>query len=473
MPKMQTKSKGSRMYYLPYQPDEPLDSNLIIFFSDPDFSGNCLALWEYLSRNSTYTMIWFVSDGKLAGKIAAANIKCYPVARFSECNALVRKAKYVVCERVSRHRFPKPKGQIDIQLMSISHFVTDLFTIRAAENPLETHLLAAKTRSSYTDLFIANSEIGRINTSAIHYADPRKIFVTGSPRYDTMFNDDGKALLFSLLPELAGYSKIIFYCPSNNATVNLDGLHAYKNIYNLPDLDERELEDLLQKYNAAVILKLHMVDERYFSDKKIRLHRHCYQINSHSFLGKSIYHILNAFDIMITDVSQLANEFLLLDRPVLFNRVDYEKRIAQATEPLVNDEMLLAPGAKFRTSAEFIEVLKTALTQPNLYSTERKRACEFHHRFSDGNACKRVVSLMKNYVPIENIEHDIFIKSMLGSEYCKHPDLVEKLAHSQEQLNAILSSKSYRAMQKAIRIICPVGSRRRKVLARVKKVLGK
>jgi len=449
------------MYHLPYKPSEPLDENMMLFYSDPDFSGNCLSFWEYVKKNTSYKIVWFVYNNDRVSKLRELGIECYYINDYENCSRFFCKAKYVICERVSRHRYPKPEGQIDVQLMSISHFIADLFSVQADDNPYDKIYVFSKLRSTYTDFFIANSEFGRINTSAIHFADPRKIYVTGSPRYDPMLNEDGKTILLSMFPELAKFTRFIIYCPSPCKSNGFEADSFFvPNIYNLPDLVNNNLEALLYEYNAAVIFKPHPADEASLYGKNLKLPRYHYQFDTLSFMGKSIYHVLNAFDIMITDTSQLANEFLLLDRPILFNRCTYERRLS-LVKPIINNDMVVAPGAKHSNAEEFLTDMREALQQIDIYSEVRKAACDFHHKFKCGNASERVLSMIEKTSTFNDIEHDIFMKSSTSQHVKTQAEL---------QLESILKSNSYRFMKKTIKILCPEGSIRRSFCTRMAKI---
>lgn len=446
---------------------EPLNEKLMVFLSWPDFTNNCLVLWEYIKANTDYETVWIIDNETIRNRMKQEGITCCSFA-YDDAIQYLSNAKYVVFERCSPHHFPKPKGQITVHMISPGPMYGELFTHTPMIEHVQEWLKTVIYRSAVTDIFVTSSYFERVNVSAMHFIDARKVFATGLPRLDPIFNMDGKKYLFEAMPSLKKYDKLILYSPSVRMGAGYYlGRGFIDNIFILKDLASQDLERLLEKYNAAIACKIHPSDEQYFSRVGIpELPKHCYMINSNSFWRETIYHLLNAFDIMITDYSQLSYEFLLLDRPILFNNSDYDEVLKTLT-PIVEDESLIRPGQKYNNSPEFLSAIETALKNPKSYHEERMKFMPFVHKYIDGNSSKRILELMENYTPFKNPYETVFaapLKQQLDESNRELALAQEALSNTHNHLENIISSRDYRIFNKCIATFCPPNSIRRKII---------
>lgn len=424
----------------PYESSQPLDEKLIIFMSFPDFSVGSLVFWEYIIKNTDFKTVWFVEDTEVQKKMQQDGIICYNFSD-EDKNNYISKAKYVVLDKICPEPMPKLKGQIWVLLYSAVHFSHDVFgSIFFINN--KDFLISVKRRSSIVDLTAVNSKMARVYTSAIQYIDSRKLYVTGSPKFDPIFNDDGNAILFKFLPELKEFNKLILYCPTACRGHGFDfGNDFSENIFKIKDFNLTDFESFLEKYNISIVFKMHPVDEKYFKETTFKLPKNCFLINSNSFYRNSIYNILNAFDILITDTSQLANEYLLLDRPIIYNNINF-KEMDNVISYYIQDDDIIRPGVKYNNYSEFKNAIIESLENPKKYSNKRERVKKILHEYNDGNSCERVFELMQKYNPIESIEYKLFTEPY-------------KIQYEQtkKELDNILSSRSYKFIKRIKKII--------------------
>ena len=92
--------------------------------------------------------------------------------------------------------------------------------------------------------------------------------------------------------------------------------------------------------------------------------------------------ILLISDVLITGWSSIANDFILLDRPIIFLEVELPKK-----------EFVLKPeeraGFIVKGEREFFEKLEEALVHPNSHEEERRVLIKKLYRHLDGNSSKR------------------------------------------------------------------------------------
>ena len=66
----------------------------------------------------------------------------------------------------------------------------------------------------------------------------------------------------------------------------------------------------------------------------------------------TIYHIMDAFDVLVTDYSSVYVDFLLLNKPIIFSCPDIEV-YKRDRGFIVDDPEMFMPGAKVKTQRNF------------------------------------------------------------------------------------------------------------------------
>jgi len=144
-------------------------------------------------------------------------------------------------------------------------------------------------------------------------------------------------------------SKIALYMPTHRAT----------NV-KLP-LDFKRLNSQLRDINFTMIIKLHPLVLEYYSNIQ---QQDFSNILFHNTQG-DIYPILKYIDILVTDYSSIAYDFLFLNRPVIFFNYDYDEYIS--TRGNKNNNQFLfnyydyTPGKKIQTQEHLVAEIKYLL----------------------------------------------------------------------------------------------------------------
>lgn len=85
----------------------------------------------------------------------------------------------------------------------------------------------------------------------------------------------------------------------------------------------------------------------------------------------TIYHIMDAFDGLITDYSSIYVDYLLLDKPIIFSCPDIEKYRADRGF-IVDDPALLMPGAIVKAQDQLIKTMSDIINGDDTYKETRK-----------------------------------------------------------------------------------------------------
>ncbi|PCJ61026.1 MAG: hypothetical protein COA65_02040 [Rhodospirillaceae bacterium] len=151
------------------------------------------------------------------------------------------------------------------------------------------------------------------------FATPEeRILEVGLPRNDILL----KAQNRDLKKKICGDQKLAIWLPTYRKVAlgekRLDGRQA-ENIFNLPDLDIDALDGAFKDLGLIVLVKPHPMAARLEADFNPESLSNIRMIDE-EWLGQSettLYELLSMSDMLITDISSVLVDYLLLDRPIL------------------------------------------------------------------------------------------------------------------------------------------------------------
>jgi len=223
----------------------------------------------------------------------------------------------------------------------------------------------------------------------------KKLRITGNPRMDPLIK---KAFSREEVLEDIGVPrnrKNIFYAPTrahkNEKPFFL--LERTENIIN-------DLERFCDKNNCNFLVRMHPWhyatnhEKIRKLDEKINRSKNMFVLSPEKYVD--VQGILYVSDILVTDWSGIANDFILLDRPIIFLDVE-----------LPVQEFKLTPedrvGYIVKGKKEFFEKLQEAVDHPKLFEEEfgekRKALIKKSYKYLDGNSSRRctqeIIKLLK------------------------------------------------------------------------------
>lgn len=214
--------------------------------------------------------------------------------------------------------------------------------------------------------------------------NPDDVVITGLPRYDIFFKAikdsdiDLDSELENKLRRLknSGYKKIVFYAP----TFRPDGSDPLKGA------DLYLLNNTLTKKNYYCIISLH--PKFTLKDWHPReLFSNIYFAN----VGADIYPLMRNFDLLITDYSSLALDFLLINVPHILYIYDLESfKKGMGIHQEIAEVM---PGPKVEKFTDLLELIESNGCE---WNKNYDKAKDLFFAYQDGNSSRRIADILND-----------------------------------------------------------------------------
>jgi len=204
---------------------------------------------------------------------------------------------------------------------------------------------------------IVTSDFERYFLSSTYFLSRYKIHITGYPRNDVLFNKSKKE---KYKTRNKAYKNLL-YVPTWRE-------HEITEIFPFEDFDFNKLISFLQDNNIKLYIRFHPNNyqnsrekvEKYFLTKSI--------IDLGPDKLDDVQDFLPEVDVLITDYSSVCQDFLFLDRPMIFIPYDLQE-LNGLYEPLKYD--LYYTGVKVFTFEQFLDNIKKIIEGKDLYKEER------------------------------------------------------------------------------------------------------
>lgn len=209
---------------------------------------------------------------------------------------------------------------------------------------------------------------------------PQHIFVTGSPRLDTLFSGE-KDPFMSKLRQKFPTARIVLYMPTFRDA--FDGGKPFKPFEQF-GFDPQRFVRLLEAKDYVFLNKGHhwdgLLSEESFSERFIN-------IAGNPLLD--VYTLLRDADLLMTDYSSVYFDFLPLKRPVILTPFDYETFIRDKRGYYFDYRQEL-PGIKAYDWNAVCDILEQETYYPLTEAQTRK-----YHCYTDGNSSARLTAKIK------------------------------------------------------------------------------
>lgn len=226
---------------------------------------------------------------------------------------------------------------------------------------------------------IVNSEYTKKLYAHIFGVSPEKIYLTGIPRTDMLFNESEfgimKSGFYQSFPELEG-KKLVLYAPTfrDNQVDNPEIMIDFEKW--IDNVDE----------DTVLMLRLHPFVAKQFSGKHDgRFGNRIVDMSSYPNLNT----LLSVSDVLITDYSSIIFEYIVFNRPIVFFAYDLET-FEKDGRGFYEDYTGYVPGEVVSDTEGIINVIN----RPDEYADKRKRFYDDAYEYKDGNSTERLLKLI-------------------------------------------------------------------------------
>lgn len=228
-------------------------------------------------------------------------------------------------------------------------------------SPLRTQAVRdrLKKQSQRYDYTVAPSVEAAFRHCCCNQTDMRSVRYCGQPRNDQLVANKRNPLPEDAQRALEGADKVILYAPTSR-------WYGKTPWFALEDFDRAELDAVLEKHNAVLLLRPHHSDVgsvQHLLSGRLR--------NFSTAVCPDLNDAMPYADVLIADYSSLIYDYLLLDRPIIFLHHDYEE-YDNFFHFLFDEPDFWFPGPRPVTGTEFTSVLDDLLSGKDLWRERRK-----------------------------------------------------------------------------------------------------
>lgn len=231
--------------------------------------------------------------------------------------------------------------------------------------------------------------------------------MTGRPRVDALYagrvDRDETRLVFLEHKKLDPRKKTVLYSPTWDRAAFGAGTKGFFARWVRRDEEVEVTQALLHGVRAMgcnLVIRLHGHYARNFGDKLVPDHIHeilgdqsDVAITSMATDPDSIPTLI-ASDVMITDLSSIAFDYLALNRPIIF--IDPWEGWHYAPPGKWYCNLNDRPGAPVEHIDELVREIGVSLNHPELWSKVRQNASDLYLGFSDGKNSERAAEVILN-----------------------------------------------------------------------------
>lgn len=342
----------------------------------PDYEDNLLAIYTKLTLKKFKTIVWVVDNEK----------KCAPI-KIEKDTIVVKRGslKDIFYCSISKYLFIThghflekiPKNQICVNLWHGIPFKR-IGKMQGEMGRLDTYMVST---SEFTrNIFEQSFETSKDN-----------ILITGQPRTDRML-DANKEKIYSQVFADKPFPKYLFvwlptYRSTNYLNKRCDG-EDFENMFNCSDFSVTRFNSILRQHEAYCIVKPHpmAVSQSCIDESNVFYVDEGWLVN-HKI---SLYELIGTADCLVSDISSVIADFMLLDKPIvlLFEDIEqYKNSRGFSLNPITS----YLPAEVAGNFQEFIDQIQKVLNRQDIYAERRKKLKNLFFKYSDSNAANRVL----------------------------------------------------------------------------------
>ena len=425
----------------------------ITFCSNPDFSGNSKALYEYMKDKYDFNMTWIVYNEESKKILDNKNIKAIVIGtdEFKE---------YIKTTDV----FFTAQGNLDGDktekslYVELWHGIGPKPTGYLGEHPSDEDIRGYNNMRKIFDYVIVPNDFWKVIFAAKFNIPCARVKCLGMPIFDYFKDSDGKTNLSKALKvDITKYDKVIMYMPTFRKGFNHNDVNNIneKNIFNFESYNESDLDEFLKKNNYLLCVKRHPGEQNVFyafESENIK------NVDEKMLIENdlSVNEIINGVDMLITDYSSIGTEFLYFNKPILYAVGDMDEYLENRGIVFSNLDFWTA-GPQVKDISSLILETEKLLKDERYYKKERnekrklwisgnyenncENICNF---FFDGNKIRKTVKYYK--------DPEIYMRKEIDKLTEDLEDTKNKLEEKDKEIYDVYNSKGWRFLEKVRKV---------------------
>lgn len=298
----------------------PVDKNLIVFYSRPDYSDNPRAVSDYILSHKEYEkykVFWIFSGNVYVGE-KNEKLRYISTNKRSLSSILLKiKVENTAGYLLSSHGIPIPHEdkRENQQFIMLWHGCGYKDKGGSADG------MRTFDKACVPGPLFVESKSKFWNTT------PEYLISEGYPRYDWMLNPSERAKDY--MSHLSkGYKKVVIWMPTFRNSKIMKNYYLEESITQFPLMKDQnswnELNACCKSEEILLVVKLHDSQKEY--DIDFSLLSNIKTLNNRDFNSANIYmyEFLALTDALISDYSSVAFDYLVVDKPIAFALDDFE-----------------------------------------------------------------------------------------------------------------------------------------------------
>ncbi len=338
-----------------------------VFISRVHFDSNIKYLYLYMQNNGIKTTI-LSSNQDHINSLKKYNYECLDLSSIKGQIYLINTTKIITAD--GGKIINKKRVKSDQDIVQLVHGV------------LIKNVPDQRKINHYKYFFTTSNNV--INNLYKNKFSAERFLNYGHPRNDVLFNDISNKQeelfcdmdIYKLIKDKD--KKVIVYAPTFR-TYSFDDF----------PISFHTLNQFLKEIGAIFIIKLHNQIYKDFNHYIFEEAAKYENILLHS-KNNDIYPILNKTDVLISDYSSIAYDFLILNRPMLFLTYDKERYVSTRGD-FSFDYDEYTPGAQVNTQNELHNEISNIFDGVDLYKQKRLKLLDYYYDYTDNQSSKRIM----------------------------------------------------------------------------------
>ena len=372
----------------------PVRKNLVLFTgtSISTYNESARYLYEYLLKNENISVVWITNSKIVCDYLDNLG---YPVVKHKSFNGLWHyiRSGVIVFTGTSYPNLFKFVGKSTIKIC-LYHGMGPRST-NSVDGIMSRDPLDVLRKYHKFDYFNFTSKYTNTVVGRLQFLLPEnKRVIFGLPRCDHLFSKDkveesriNKNQLRKLNYVIDESTKCILYSPTWRSDVNSISFPLSEiNDFNIYSFDQ-----WLKENNIIFFISVHPHMENFedFSN--------CTNIQYISYNPLvDINQLLPEMDLLITDYSSIATDYMLMDRPVIYVMPDYDYYLYDFG--LLEDMRENLPGLESKNMSDLKNHIERSLTYPREMQSERKKYLKKYYDVDNSNSCEKISDFIENLI---------------------------------------------------------------------------